>query len=46
MSLWEWAAMTGGVAKANTPENERLVSTSEAAEVAAWLDAAPVWTRH
>lgn len=43
MSLWEFTAAVGGFAKANTPPDERGLSSSEAAQLAALLDEPPVW---
>lgn len=43
MSLWQFNAATGGVVKANTPEDERGLSTAEVKALSAIIDAPPVW---
>lgn len=46
MSLWQYAAATGGFAKANTPEEQQGISTAEAQALMASLDRAPSWVAH
>ncbi len=43
MSLWEFNAAIGGFLKANSTEDAAPLSTSEAAGIAAALDAPPIW---
>jgi hypothetical protein len=44
MSLWEFIAATGGVAKANAPPDQQGLNTAEAKAIAERLDQAPeVW---
>lgn len=43
MSVWEFSAVVGGFVKANTPEDEQVLTKSEAAQLADFIDAPPVW---
>ncbi len=42
MSLWEFRAATGGYAKAHASD-DGAISSEEAASLAVWLDAPPIW---
>lgn len=42
MSLWEFRAVAGGYAKANSID-DGAISSEQAAALAAWLDEPPVW---
>jgi hypothetical protein len=43
MSVWEFNAATGGVVKANSTDDEKGLTPTEAKSLASFIDAPPVW---
>lgn len=43
MSLWQFHAAVGGYVKANSSEEDKGITTDQAAALAAWIDEPPVW---